>query len=152
MSWSVLAYMTLIFALRNSACATVMFANWAASMALWLIAGEAVPVLAFMALDFVTAAILAGLIATKLGKILCLFNWALFVLHGLVFQLGSPAPEWHVDLIDWIAWAQIIVLALGVWGDGLVELVDRAARRHWKRRSGLVDLADMARVEKGKKA
>jgi hypothetical protein len=150
LSLSIIGYMSLIFALGSDRCAKVLYANWALGMLLWIGAGQSVPILATMGLDFATAVVLAALIGTPLARRVALFNAALFALNGAVYLMGSPPPTWHVSMINIIAWAQILYLAWKVWGDGLRAVVADTFGAGRPRHHDASNLPGISPMEKGR--
>lgn len=122
----ILAYLALLWAIRGKAgrIADALAVNWLVNQCVVMMNGGYAYLPAFIAIDFLTGVYLSFYDGGNLARRASKFFIPMVALNAAGYVGGGEAPDWHYPVLFALAWAQLLAVGFGVWGNGLLEALD----------------------------
>lgn len=124
----VLLYLAALWAIRRDDIGHALAVNWAVNQAAVMLNAGHPNFIVFIAVDFLTTIWLALRVQTKLARDCAKFFLPMIALNAAAYVVGQPTPDWHYGVLFGLAWLQILWVVTGIWGNGLMEVLDNSGR------------------------
>ena len=120
----VLLYLAALWSIRRNDIGHALAVNWAVNQAAVMLNAGHPNFIVFIAVDLLTGVWLSLHVQTKAARQAAVFFLPMIALNAAAYVVGQPTPAWHYGVLFGLAWLQLIWVVTGIWGNGLMEIME----------------------------